>query len=93
MKEEEIKKLSELARIEISPEERQKLSKDITKILAYVDQIKEVSVGEEAFTVAGDNRNVLREDKDPHESGAYSKEIIEEMPDSEDGYLKVKKIL
>ena len=42
---------------------------------------------------AGTLRNVLREDKEPHESGQFTESILSEAPGKERGYFKVKKIL
>lgn len=89
---EEIEKLAELSRIDITEEENKQLVKDIESILGYVSDIQEVA-SKETVSEAGDLRNVMRIDGEPHESGKYTKDIVEEMPKSEKGYLKVKKIL
>jgi aspartyl-tRNA(Asn)/glutamyl-tRNA(Gln) amidotransferase subunit C len=90
---EEIKKLAELARIEIKEEELAGLSKDMDSILAYLDQVKEMSGKTEEVIELGENYNIWREDIEPNEPGEYSKELIAEFPNSKNGYLKVKKIL
>jgi aspartyl-tRNA(Asn)/glutamyl-tRNA(Gln) amidotransferase subunit C len=90
---EEIKKLAELARIEIKEEELAGLGKDMDSILAYLDQVKEMSGKTEEVIELGENYNVWREDIEPNEPGEYSKELIAEFPDKEGNYLKVKKIL
>jgi Asp-tRNA(Asn)/Glu-tRNA(Gln) amidotransferase C subunit len=35
----------------------------------------------------------MRDDNGAHESGEYSKEILEQAPNKEGNYIKVKKIL
>jgi aspartyl-tRNA(Asn)/glutamyl-tRNA(Gln) amidotransferase subunit C len=95
---EEIKKLADLARIEMNEEEMKEIAKDFDSILAYVDQIKEV-----ANLIPKDNSekidqfpeliNVMREDEITNSSGNYSEKIIKEMPETENGYLKVRQIL
>ena len=90
---EEIKKLAELSRIEISEEEAEALVKDIEPILEYVGQVKEIAGEMDEGVQLGPVYNVMREDKDPTPTGTYSKELIAEFPESQDGYLKVKKIL
>jgi len=90
----DIEKLAKLARIELTAEEKKKLLKEVDPILDYVAQLKEVvsSVGEEKK--AGELRNIMRDDDiDPTESGTNTKNIVDDMPDSQDNYLKVKKIL
>lgn len=94
---EDIKRLADLARIEVTEEEAQKLSGEMDAILDYVGQISE-------FTKTSQNesndlkiQNVLREDKytdlQINESGVFAKELIAEFPKKEGDYLKVKKIL
>lgn len=90
---EEIKKLAELARIDIEEKEMENLAGEMDAILDYVGQVKSV-VGnlKEADEFDG-LKNVMREDENPTEPGTYNKELIAEFPDKENNYLKVKKIL
>ncbi|MDP2593196.1 MAG: Asp-tRNA(Asn)/Glu-tRNA(Gln) amidotransferase subunit GatC [bacterium] len=90
---EEIQKLAELSRIEVGEDEVEKLRKDIGGILEYVDKIKSapVSVDKEGDKPA--LRNVFREDGEPHESGKFKDVLLAEAPETEDGFVKVKKIL
>jgi len=93
---EEIKKLADLARIELGEEEQAKLASEMDAILDYVGQIKKMAgkeKGEKEETGSDSLRNVLREDTNPTESETYSKELIAEFPGKENNYLKVKKIL
>lgn len=86
----DIEKLAELAKIELNDEEKGKLLKDLDSILGYVEQIKEAEVPEASREY--DNKNVWREDK--IEERDFSKEIItKQFPDSQDGFVKVKKIM
>ena len=86
----DVENLAELARLELSMEEKESLLKDMGGILDYVKQVEEIEIGEVANEY--NLKNVWREDKIiPRE---FSKElIIEQFPDSQDGFLKVKKIL
>lgn len=92
MEKKDVLHLAELSRIELSDEEIIKFQEDLSSILEYVDQIKEVgdSAGREESGVV---HNVFREDEKPHEGGESREEIIGSFPDKEEGYLKVKKIL
>ncbi len=98
---EEIKKLADLARIEIGEEEQAKLALEMDAILDYVGQISEISEGSafpspeqgEGHAIVGGEVNIMREDENPTASGTYSKELIAEFPRKEGNYLKVKKIL
>jgi aspartyl-tRNA(Asn)/glutamyl-tRNA(Gln) amidotransferase subunit C len=91
---EEIKKLAELARIEIKEEELGELQTEIETILDYVGQVKSITGEAASKTIeVGPLYNVWREDTSPNEPGAYSKELIAEFPEKDGNYLKVKKIL
>jgi aspartyl-tRNA(Asn)/glutamyl-tRNA(Gln) amidotransferase subunit C len=87
----EIKKLGDLAKIEVSDSEAEDFRKDLDSILAYVDQIQKVDVGdiEPEYMV----KNVVREDENPSAPGEFTEEILAEAPDTQDGFIKVKKIL
>jgi aspartyl-tRNA(Asn)/glutamyl-tRNA(Gln) amidotransferase subunit C len=90
----DIEHLAKLSRIELTSSDMEGLTKDIEAILGYVDQLKEVDVDLDVQRLSGDeNRNVLREDGDPHESGIYTDEILREAPSVEEGFVKVKNIL
>ena len=89
----DIEKLAKLARIQLTQEEMEKLLKEVEPILGYVAQLKEVvaSIGEEKK--AGELRNVMRNDENPTVTSSNTKAIVDNMPDSQDNYLKVEKIL
>lgn len=89
---EDIEKLAELSRIEVTEEESAKFSKDIEAILAYVNELTEIAT-EEPVKEAGVLRNVMREDEKPHDTGHYTEALLSASPDREKNYFKVKKIL
>ena len=88
----DIEKLADLARIELKPEEKETLAKEIGGILGYIDQIKSAG-SKETKREKEPVRNVFRDDDDPHESGADTLALVAEFPRKEGNYLKVKKIL
>jgi aspartyl-tRNA(Asn)/glutamyl-tRNA(Gln) amidotransferase subunit C len=86
----DVEKLAELAKIELSDEEKTAILKDMEGILEYVKVIEKVELEEVTpeYTV----KNVWREDV--AESREFSRELITgQFPDAQDGFLKVKKIL
>ena len=89
----DVKRLSALARIRVTPEEAERFEGEIGSILAYVQTIAsaKASPDEHFKTTATDN--VLREDGEPHPSAAFTDAILAQAPATEKGYLKVKKIL
>ncbi len=91
----DIEKLAKLARISITEEEKTGLVKEIGSILAYVDEIKQITKTskEDGSEEIGAVHNVMREDSNPHQSGMYTEKILSEVPKREGDYVKVKKIL
>ena len=89
---EEVIKISQLARIELTEKEVEKFQKDLSTVLEYVEELKLVNVEglEEVAQVTG-LVNVQREDvpvmADNH------KAIFSQAPEMKDGYYKVKAIL
>lgn len=89
---EDIKKLAQMARIDMSDEELLDLAHDFEPILAYVSQVQTVEQGsgaQSAYVLT----NVMRDDIATHTPMEYTEKMIAQMPDSQDGFLKVKKIL
>jgi len=94
----DIKKLAELARIDMSEEEMVGIAKDFDPILAYVSQVQEAL--KLSDNMSHDKKpedyflhNVMRADVVTNERGQYTEKILSNAPEVEDGYLKVKKIL
>src|SRR3989344_7081703 len=71
----------------------EKLPKEVDNILGYVAQLKEVTASISEVKRASELRNVTREDIGPTITGTNTKDIVADMPDSQDNYLKVEKIL
>jgi len=89
----DIEKLAKLARIQLTEEEKQNLLKEIDPILGYVAQLKDITSKVDEMPKAGEHRNIIREDENPTETGVNTKAVVDDMPDSQNNYLKVKKIL
>jgi len=89
----DIKNLAELARVEISSEEKEGFKKHIEDILEFVSQIQEVDVPIDKEGSLGVNKNNMREDGEPHRSGEFTEDILELAPNKKSGYFKVKKII
>ena len=86
----DVENLAELARLELSIEEKEAMLKDMDSILGYVKQIEEIKTSDE--TPVFNIKNIWREDE--ISSREFSHELVtEQFPASKDGFLKVKKIL
>ncbi|GMQ95475.1 MAG: hypothetical protein BMS9Abin13_590 [Patescibacteria group bacterium] len=89
----DVEKLAKLTRIEISEKEKDALLKDLESVLGYVSEVGNVTSSVPEDHAPERLRNVMREDGEPHASGMYTEEILNEVPSKEDGYIKVKRIL
>jgi aspartyl/glutamyl-tRNA(Asn/Gln) amidotransferase C subunit len=90
----EVKKLADLARIELSDREVTKLQGEIDSIISYIDTIRKVQLPEKPEgSVYLDIENVMREDGVPHETGIHTDRLLAQVPRKEKNFLKVKKIL
>ncbi len=89
---EEVKKTAFLARIELSDLEVEKFQKDLSAVLAYVEELKQVDTEglEEVSQVTG-LVNVQREDTVL--ATEIREAIVSQAPEIKDGYYKVKAIL
>lgn len=88
---EDILKLATLARLSVTDEQAQKLVTDMDSILGYVKQISDVDILD--TSLSSEYINVVREDIATEIPEQYTDNIIDEMPDHEGRYLRVKKIL
>lgn len=86
----DVENLAELARLDLSDDEKEALLHDLDSILGYVQIVEKTQV--EDIKSVHDLYNVWRSDEVIKRD--FSKElIVEQFPDSQDGFLKVKKIL
>ena len=93
MDEAQIKHLGTLSRIKLTEDEIAALASEIGAILEYVSVIDEVVPQGELKKEVGPVHNVFREDEVTNEPGSFTQELLQEMPETDGPYLKVKKIL
>lgn len=89
---EEVERIAKLSRLSLGDDEKQKFSKELSSILNYLDQLKEVQdkVDVKPFEDP-DSVNFMRDDV--AESLTPPSELIKLAPASEDGFYKVKSVL
>lgn len=86
----DVEKLAELAKIELGKDEKKKILSDMEGILEYVRVVEKVEVPD--IEPEYKFKNIWREDQIG--ASIFSSDfIIKQFPDSQDGFLKVKKIL
>jgi len=102
----EVKKTAELARIKLDTREEKELAGELESILGYAEKLKEVNPvsGREGSqrSSATNGVNVFRLDVPPKEvfsaqggsaSGGDPAPLLESAPETERGFIKVKRIL
>ena len=90
---EEIKKIASLAKIDISNDELDNYSNQISKILEYMSTLKEVDTAkvDDSSNSIIENKQFLREDK--VEDSLSRDEVVKLAPESDGVYFKVPKII
>ena len=93
----DVRALAKLARLEVSEAELEKLGKEIPAILHFVETIQAASaVGRTGPASAEPTkalRNVMRADENPHESGKYTKKLLEAAPARDGDRVTVKQVI
>lgn len=89
---EEVKKLAALARVTIDDAELEKFTGEFDAILAYVGQLESLQIPDFGLRTP-ELRNVMREDDEPHATGAYTDKLVAQFPVSENNALVTKKII
>lgn len=91
--EDDIKKLSELARIDLSRQEEDNLARDLQAILKYFEKLKEISVDNLPTQVIGAHfESNLRKEQISGEAYSDAADLVSAAPEAEDGYIKVKPV-
>lgn len=90
---EDIKKLAEMARVDMSEQEMTEMANDFEGILTYVGQVQDAVKLIPEHEIDFDLNNAARDDVQTNRGGEYTSKIIAEFPDQKNGYLKVKQIL
>ena len=89
----DIEHLAKLAKLQLTAEELTAYEKEIAAILGYVAQVNAVAGDAPAILESAGVRNVLREDGEPVATGTYTDTLVGAAPASQDGFIKVQKIL
>jgi aspartyl-tRNA(Asn)/glutamyl-tRNA(Gln) amidotransferase subunit C len=89
----DIDRLAVLGRLDIPTEEKETVLRDLTAIIGYIDQIQSVQTDQSAHTSTPLPRNIFRADENPNDPGACTDALLDQMPDHEDTFLKVPRIL
>jgi aspartyl-tRNA(Asn)/glutamyl-tRNA(Gln) amidotransferase subunit C len=87
-----ILKLENLAKLELSETERERLGKDLTNILDMVEKLKELDTSNvEPLTYITDAVNQLREDE--IKGQVTNEQALSNAPEKNEPYFKVPKVI
>jgi aspartyl-tRNA(Asn)/glutamyl-tRNA(Gln) amidotransferase subunit C len=89
---EEVERIAKLTRLEFNDSEKQKFQHDLSSILNYVDQLKQLKIDDAPDIPADpDAVNLMRNDvAEPHLS---PEDFLEQAPARSGNFVKVKSIL
>lgn len=93
MNKEDIKKLADLSRLELSDNEVELYQKDFQGILSYINTLNQVTLDKNLDLNRGPNTNYLRDDSLSYQPGEFTDDILNQAPGRKDDYFKVQKIL
>ncbi len=93
MERKDIEHLAKLARIAVTEAEADRLAADITGILGYIREIEDIAGTGAPEKKVGALYNVMREDGEPHPSGMYTEDLLNDAPKRYQDYVEVKKII
>jgi len=88
---ETVNHVAKLARLELTPEETERYTSDLGKILTLVEQLNELDLSTVDIALHVDEPSVLREDKGIREF--EREELLRNAPHEEDGFFRVPRIL
>lgn len=90
---EDVLKLAQLARLHLNDDEVKQFQSEISSILKYVEQLHEVELDdlEPTYQVTG-LKNAMRADVEK-DYGVSPEELLKNAPATEDGQIKVKRVL
>lgn len=90
----EIQHIAKLARLELTDGELKKYGDQLSAVLNYIDQLKEVDVkGVEPTAQVTGLENVLREDIIRDWDEKETEEALKDAPEREDRFIKVKRVI
>jgi aspartyl-tRNA(Asn)/glutamyl-tRNA(Gln) amidotransferase subunit C len=90
----EVEHVARLARLALSEEEKDKYTSQLGSILGYIEKLKELNTdGVEPTSHALPLSNVWREDVLRPVPGASAASLLENAPDREGPFFKVKKVI
>jgi aspartyl-tRNA(Asn)/glutamyl-tRNA(Gln) amidotransferase subunit C len=85
-------KLAKLARLSLNDEQLDSLEKDLTSIVSFIDQLKEINTDKIDPTSNSLNQDLILRD-DIAENKLSNEDLLRNVPDSELGFFVVPKVI
>ena len=85
-------KLAKLARLSLNDEQLDSLEKDLTSIVSFIDQLKEINTEKIDPTTNSLNQDLILRD-DIAENKLSNEDLLRNVPDSELGFFVVPKVI
>jgi aspartyl-tRNA(Asn)/glutamyl-tRNA(Gln) amidotransferase subunit C len=90
----EIKKIAQLARLELNKVEIEKYQEQLASVLGYIDKLKEVKTSNlDILGLDSDEYNQVREDEIFLVDEQEKKIILNQVPEKEDDQIKVERVI
>ena len=88
-----VEHIAKLARLGLGEEEKEKISRELAAILAFVEKLKEVDTKNvEPTAQATGRQNVTRADEAKKEEEQQRQQILKNAPQTKNDYIKVKEV-
>ncbi len=87
-----VDKIAKLARLEIAPEDKENVIKDLSKILSFMEKLNELdTTGVEPLVYMSDGTNITR--NDVVKEVITHEEALQNAPDHDADYFKIPKVI
>lgn len=90
---EDVQKLAALARLSIPEDDLPARAGEFDRIVAYIDQLNELTVTKTSTPALPALRNVFRADGEPTPPGTWTEKLVNLFPNRKGNHLEVKKII
>ena len=88
---ETVEKIADLARIKIDEEKKEKMAKDLSEVLDYIDKLEEVDTSDVDFKSISPIKNRVRKDK-VEDISEKERDNMRAMGESKEDYFQVESI-
>lgn len=91
LQKEEVEHVATLARIEVNAQEKEKFAKDLSEIIDYVADLNKASTNDiESISQISGLENIARADEVT--DSLPNEKVLQNAPEKQDGFIKVKKV-